>query len=257
MIIGRGAQGTVELEPASGLVCKQFRMNPAEAANLAQREFEYLKRFSAVLTPLPFLHCPEPVRVEPDKGKVWMTYCPGSTLEHALEDSGSAITPHLDHLAEQIALGVELYINEFDQPFDDLATNNMLYDPSTRNLYLVDFATPVFSRQFSLEQAPVEFSLGCFLGTTTYHTVRPATFSNRGYWKRQGRLSAELLARLATRHDLLLPLIQRVSTAVYHSVGTGRKGRPLRQLWYATVGQIIFNRRSRSILFEQGMKYHA
>lgn len=247
VVIGRGAHATIELDSVSMLVCKQFHTPDATtAAQLARREFDYLQRFSAALADEPYLQCPKPVRLEPEQGRVWMEYCPGSSLEHALETSNDTILEHLPHIAGQIAIAVQRYIAEFDEPYDDLTTNNMLYDPATRTLSLVDFASPVFSRHFGPERSPLELSLGTFIGVTTYHTVRPATCRNKIYWERQERLSLALLDSLSACGDLSPLLVRHASAAVYTSVG--RRGRPLRQLWYATVGQALFNRRSNALI---------
>jgi hypothetical protein len=246
VIIGRGAHGTIELDPSSSIVSKRFG-NPAtaEAAELAQREFDYLKRFSAALASQQFLGCPEPLSMEPESATVRMTYCPGVRLDHLLASSRGSVGTHLDHFADQIALAVEIYINEFQEPFYDLATYNMLYHMPTRRLYLVDFASPEghFS---SLQNDFVEITLGRFIGRNIYDTVRLANLKNREYWKLQARLSEGVIKRLSIRHHLRLSLIQQVSTHRYQV--RGRKGGTMRQLWYATVGQALFNRRNREVL---------
>jgi hypothetical protein len=249
VIIGCGAHGTIELDPTSMIVCKRFQtLDTTEAAALAQREFEHLQRFSAVLAAQPFLHCPDPVSVEPDRGTVWMTYCAGLPLNGLLAASSDSITEHLDHIAEQIVIALECYIGEFDAPYYDLVTNNMLYQMSTRTLCLIDFTIPAFLRRFEPHQAPFEISLGTFIGVTTCHTVGRVSSRNHAYWKCQERLSLAVLDRLSSNHDLCPSLIRQVSAAAYNSMDKSNKRRPLRQLWYATVGQMLFNRRTNTII---------
>lgn len=239
---------TVELDPVSMLVSKQFR-SPNAAGN-AQREFDYLRRFSAALAGQPILRCPEPVRVDPKQGKVWMTFCPGEQLHHLAETS-STIDDDLEHIAGQIVIALEKYVAEFNEPFYDLAAWNMLYHTPTRTLSLIDFAGAGrdWLRHPDFQDAPVDVSLGCLVGTTVYHTVRArrASWRKRDYWKRQERLMGEVLAQMDSRHSLRLPIIRQVSHMMYDVMGKQR-GRPRRRLWFWTAGQALFNRRSNALI---------
>jgi hypothetical protein len=247
VIIGSGFHGTIEFDPASRVVSKLFKTSDAtEAAELAQREFDCLGRFSAALVSQPFLRCPAPVSVEPERGIVRMTHCSGFQLDHLLALSSGSMESHLDHLAEQIALAAEVYINEFDEPYYDLATKHVLYEASSRTLHLIDFTSRRRMRHASTRHAPLETSLGIFNGLSLFDTVRLATWTNQGYWKCQERLSTGVLVRLSARHDLRLPLLRQVSAAVY-THGRSKGGR-LRRIWLATVGQALFNRRHKAIL---------
>jgi hypothetical protein len=239
---------TVAFDPASMLVCKRARASvAAEAPEQAKREYDYLQRFSAVLAPEPYLHCPRPVRVEPEQGRIWMTYCPGSQLHHVLAESNDDIKAHLDHLAEQVARAVVLYVREFDEPYHDLTTWNMLYQPSIRTLSLVDFAGRSRSRHAG-DQASLEASLGYFIGSSTYHTVRArrASLLNLAYWNRQERLAVEVLRILTASYGLCPSPMRQVSSREYRYLA-GRGG-IRRHLWLATVGQVLFTRRRNTII---------
>lgn len=240
--------GTTELDTDTLLVRKQFRSS--DAAELAQREFDALRRFSAALAGQPFLRCPEPVRLDPEQGKIWMTYCPGEQLHHLVETS-SVIEDDLDHIAGQIAIAVESYVAEFHEPYYDLAAWNMLYHGPTRTLSLVDFARAGRERlrHPDFQQAPVDVSLGCLIGTTVYHTVRArrASWRKKDYWQRQERLTRDVLAQLDSRHDLRPSIVHRVSHSMYDAMGKQR-GRPRRRLWFWTAGQILFDRRCNALI---------
>lgn len=243
--IGRGAQGTIVLDTASGIVCKQFYT--PDASELAQREFDCLQRFSAALAGHPLLHCPKPVGVDPAQGKIWMTYCPGSQLDHILAAAGGDIDEHLTHIAGQIAIAIECYIAEFNEPYYSINLWNMLYDMPTRELHPIDLTSMSRDRlhHFEANHAALDVSLGKYIGTSIYDSVRPATWRNQTYWKRQTQLSGAVLALLNDRHDLDLSLIREISHVAYDSIAN--KGKPARRLWYRTVGQLLFNHRSRAI----------
>lgn len=247
-VIGCGAQGIIELDSVDMTVCKRFQsINAKESAELAQREFMYLNRFSALLPPSSFLRCPEAVSVEPEQGTVRMTYCPGVSLERLLEDASDTIAEHLDHIAQQIALAVEIYVKEFDEPFYSLGTHNMLYEPTTRTLSLVDF-TSVGRRElchFESSHAPLEITLGKCMARLIYNSVRPTTWRNHNYWRRQERLWLTVLARLSTNHYLSRALIQQVSDATYDSLV--KKSGYMRWLWYSTVGKALFTHKSQIV----------
>lgn len=245
--IGRGYHGTIELDPGSGVVCKQFRIeDTGEAADLARREFDCLRRFSAALAGQPFLHCPAAVRVDPEQGKVWMTYCPGTELDRILSTSSASIDADLEHIAEQLAIALETYIAEFNEPYYDLATKHVLYDMPTRKLNLIDFTSRRRNRQSGSKHAPFETSLGIFIGFSTYDSVGRQMWRNRDYWRCQERLSVALLAQLSARHNLSRSLILQVGRDVYSHGGSS--GRPLRRLWYRTIGQMLFTRRTNAIM---------
>lgn len=244
--VGHGAQGTVTLDTISGVVCKQFYT--PDAAELAQREFDNLRRFSAALAGHPFVRCPEPVRVDAEQGKVWMTYCPGSQLDHIMASSNAEIDEHLDHIAAQITAAMESYIAEFDEPYYSINLWNMLYDMPTRALHPIDLTSMSRERlhRFEAGHAPLDISLGKYIGASIYDSVRPATWRNHTYWKRQERLSRAVLARLHGYHELDLSLVEKLSHVAYDSMA--RKGSPTRRLWYATAGQFLFNSRSSAII---------
>lgn len=246
-VIARGTHATIARDPTSMLVRKQFTVTDAsERAELARREFECLNRFSAVLTDAPFLHCPTPVSVEPEEGRVWMTYCPGVPLESMLAMADDEVDGYLDHIADQIASAVKKYIREFGEPYFDLAPKNMLYDASTRTLSLVDFSSRRRARHSEPAAASVDVSLACFIGLSTYDIVRPINWRNRTYWRRQEALLVRVLDRLRESGDLHTSRIRQVSAAVYdHS---GKTGTFRRRLWYSSVGQALFNRRVTAIL---------
>lgn len=240
---------SVEVDWDSMLVCKRFLSAvPGEAAQRAQREFAYLQRFATVLAPERFIRCPEPIRVEPEQGTLWMTYCPGSQLHHTLAEPDDSIEEHLEHLGEQIASATNKYVREFDQPHLGLSTWNMLYDMSTRTLTLVDFTGHPVIRHVDTRDAALDVTVGVFIGTSTYHTVRwrRRSWRNQAYWRRQRRLSTLFLDRLRADRALSGPVIKDSSERMYAALT--RDSRPRRRLWFATVGGVLFNRRVNAIV---------
>lgn len=247
--IGRGSHGTIQLDPDTMVVCKRLSIeDPEMAASLARREFAYLERFSAALRSQPFVRCPEPVSVDPDHGVLRMTYCPGVRLDDALADGNDAVLRDLDHIAEQIAIGVDRFIDEFGEPCFSLSTNNMVFDPTTRTLYLIDFTSARELPGINPSEVPVDVSLGCFIGVTTYHTVRirPPTWVDRGYWRRQQRFSVAVLRALGSTRAVSPALVREIARHTYRTLAI--HGRPLRRLWYSSIGRMLFTIRSESVI---------
>lgn len=246
-ILGRGFHGIVEREHESGLVYKRIMRSDQESAlELAQREYNYLRRFSRALMGHVHLQCPEPVDLNADDAAFWMSYCPGHRVDTFLSRP-EEVDEHIDHIAEQIAAGIQAYVGEFGEPLYSLATHNMIYDPEERVLSLYDFTMARSIDGVNAHAFPNEVTLGCYLSATTRFTVRARSFINRHYWDRQRRLSIGVLRHMALAQTLDISVIERVNSTIYPALG--RKDRRLsRRLWYATVGSFLFNTRIAALL---------
>lgn len=248
--LGRGWEGIVELDPETMIVTKRFVSGDAsESAARATREYDCLLRFSALLESKQFLNCPFPVAADPYLGTVRMTYCEGDPLDMLLAGPGEEIVNHLDHIAEQISIAVDCFVDHFSEPYFDLTTMNMLYDQASRVLSLVDFTLPRVYPGVDSDTSRHEISLGSFVGVTTYHTVRPATLGNRQFWLRQQYLSRATLRAFALKRVLMLATVRRVSDLTYQSMGGWGSAR--RRLWFATVGRTFYVRRRNAVLTQR------
>lgn len=246
--LGSGGQGTVVLDPESMTVYKQFStLDENPARRLALNEFRCLTRFQQALADQPFVNCPEPLGLDLRNGIIRMSHCPGTRLDRFLAGPSSEASKHLDHIAEQIAIAAARYVEEFDEPYFDLGQHNMIYEPRSGRLCLIDFMTMGEVRKFfQPEHDPLCFSLGNFLGTSVYHTVRPSTWSDNPLWARVEHLTSNVLSRMSDDYALSSSMIRDVSTQVYGVWGL--YGKPTRLLWYSTMGRALFRRRVGAII---------
>lgn len=246
-ILGRGFHGIVERDTESGLVYKRILRSDTETAlELARREYRYLQRFSGALAEHVYLACPHPVEFKEDDAAFWMTYCSGVRVDKLLSGPDD-VDEHIDHIAEQIASGIQTYVSEFGEPLYSLATHNMIYDPDTWVLSLYDFTMARSIAGIDVHSYPHEVTLGCFLSATTRFTVRVRSCTKRRYWDRQRRLSIGILQHMFSAESLDLSMIERVNSIIYPALGM-KDRRLSRRLWYATVGAFLFNTRTVSIL---------
>jgi hypothetical protein len=247
IVIGRGYDATVEWDPRAGVVSKRlYAHDRATAAKMALREFDYLGRYAAALSPFPDLACPHPITVDAEQGVVRMSRCPGEPLDALLAERGDEMLEHLDHIARQIVIALERYIETFAEPFYDLTTMNMLYEPATRRLALVDFTKSQDDRCIDPRGARYENSLGFLVGIGVYRTVRPSTWRNRAQWLSCERLLRAVVGGVADGHALQPLVIRGVSDRSYEIMV--RSGSAARRLWYGTVGRRLYGRRSAAVI---------
>lgn len=242
-MIGSGGQGTVMLDTGTMVVQKRFfSMDGNEAGEMAASEFEYLSRYQRVLGGEPYLACPTPLSVERESGILTMSYCPGVSLDDVLATPRTEVDDHLAHISSLICTAAELYVQEFGEPYFDLGHHNMLYDAATASLSLIDFATMgEIRRSYRSWHDPMSFTLGNFFGTSVYHTVRPATWNNRLYWRRVEWLSKDVLSRVGKRREISAPVVRDISNCAYRV--WAYNGTPARRLWYSTVGRALYRKR--------------
>lgn len=244
--LGRGTQASVELDPESMLVRKSFLDsddgNPAELVN---QESQYLSRYSRALAGHPYVSCPEPVRADPAAGTLWMTFCTGQRLDELLVAGHVTQESELDHIAQQIAVGLDVYVDAFDEPYFDLTTANILYDSETGVLSFIDLADPGIYTGYDLHEVRHDLSVGNFISSTTYHTLRPKHMRNLGYWRRQRYLTLEFLRRVTERRVIRKDVIWRVQADKY-SAHANHGGVP-RRSWFLSVGKLMYLWRLKSI----------
>lgn len=243
----QGPNSTVSIDFASGQVFKRLSgQDEHVVAGLVRHEFDCLKRYSRRLEDYAYLRCPAPISCDQSQGLVQMQYCSGERLDHALAAADGALDAHLDHIADQLATGLLLYLDEFDEPYFDLGIHNVLYDRETRIVSLVDFS----SRRRSLDgwqaQNYLDVSIGSFIGISLFWTVRPSTWMNGPFWRSVEHLSKGVIDRLGDDHPLNHRQLRSVSRFVYKF--TALHGRLLRQAWYQTAGRALFIHRRHVIL---------
>jgi hypothetical protein len=245
--IGRGDQSIIELDPHSNLVRKTFCLSdPCLVAKQVTREYEYLRRYANALAEQPYVRCPDPVSADPAKGTIWMTFCSGRRLDQALADRNQAIDSHLEHIAEQIALALSVYIRAFDEPYFDFTTANMLYDPDTRVLSLIDLADPQIYAGYVFQDASYDLSVGNFISSTTYHTLRPRVMGNLDYWRRQKRLTLSVMRIVNSKLRLRKDVIRQVQAIKYSA--HANYGGTIRRSWFLSVGKLLYWWRLSSII---------
>jgi hypothetical protein len=257
-IIGEGSHGIVELDTTSMIVSKRYAFcSSNEAAELALREFEYLQRFAALVASIPFLSCPEPLSVDPDNGRMTMSYCPGVDLNDALSRSDVCVNDHLDHIAHQLVLGIEIFVNEFQESLD-LVPVNILYDFSDRTLYLIDIHRAPNSKRLRWQHVadPLSLTLGHFIRVAVADSVNPRLWTNSELHARQKYLLTKLMRVMVQRHVLRVDTIRDVS---FDEHSSGRRfGGLLRRIWQWTIGPLLFRRRCRAIFdsYARSQKNH-
>lgn len=245
--LGRGFHGIVQRDLQSGLVYKRIlRPDPESALELAQREYDHLVRFSRALMKHAHVTCPSPVEMNEEHAAFWMTYCPGQRVDKFLSGP-DFVDEHIDHLAEQIAAGIQTYVDEFGEPLYSLATHNMLYDPDSQMLSLYDFTMARSIEGIDVDSYPHEVTLGCYLAATTRLTVRVRSCTKQRYWQRQRRLSIGVLQKVAAGQTLDYAVIERVNAMIYPALGK-KDRRWSRRLWYASIGAFMFNMRTAEII---------
>lgn len=245
--LGRGTQASVELDPETLLVRKTFLDGgDGDPSVLVEQEYRYLSRFSNALVGNPYVRCPEPIRAEPETGTLWMTFCPGRRLDELLVNGGGPIESHLDHIAEQIAIGLDAYAVTFDEPYSDLTTANIIYESDTGVLSFIDLADPGIYTGFDLHDVKYDLSVGNFISSTTYHTLRPRWMRNLGYWRRQRRLTLAFLRAMTARQPVRSDVIWKVQADKYSA--HANHGGALRRFWFLTAGKLMYLWRLRSII---------
>ena len=249
VIIGSGKHGRVELDVTRNVVAKHY--NDSDAASVMQREHDILSRFGQALAGQTHVRCPQALDIDHSAGTLQMTYCAGTPIDELLADPESSIDNDLNHIARQVHIAMTTFVGEFGTPYYDLAPWNMLYQPETRILSMVDFASDgYFGQRF--DHIPVEASLGKLTGGSLYQVVRPANWRNSRYRDRQRELISSVLA-LVRQHDSVdLSRVAALSALTYNAMG--KQGRFTRQLWYRTVGHVLYTRRITNIMLTVGQR---
>ncbi|HUG15038.1 MAG TPA: hypothetical protein VMM78_08450 [Thermomicrobiales bacterium] len=242
--LATGYHGTVELDHASRLVCKTY--HAPDGGELAQQEFDRLTHFSRAIADQPFITCPTPDHVDIAAGQLWMTFCDGDRLNNILYRSGALSDNDIDHIANQIAISFVRYVEVLNEPVYDPGLWNMLYNSSTRVLCLLDFADPAGKIGAATDVSPLDVTLGEFVGRSTFDTIRPATCMNGYYARSQRRIATIVLQAVRARMAVQPNTITTVADLAYRRhawFGVLR-----RDLWFRTVGRMLYRRRSRSIV---------
>lgn len=243
--LGHGFHATVTLDPATRVVSKRIQRDIAGGAAAAVlTEYARLQCFSAALAAMPFLRCPQPLDVDPDQFTVRMTHCSGEPLDRLLLTSGLGLERDLEHIAEQMALGLLQYVATFGEPYPDLTIANVLYEGAGRTVTLLDL-TPVPVSACDANGAPLEVSLGFLVAVGAYETVRPANCWRRRYGRRVRALQGAVVRRVAEQHALRPEVIRRIADDRYHIL-SAFGGAP-RRLWYAAAASAIRCRNARLI----------
>lgn len=246
VVLGHGFHGIVERDLESGLVCKRVLLSdPTQAASFAHREFDHLQRLSSALSNHEFVSCPAPACLDRENATLWMSFTDGERVDRYLARPDD-IRADLGHIARQIAIAIEAYIEEFDEPLYSLATHNMIYDADSGVLSLYDFTMPREVEGVNPARYPYEVTLGCFLAASTRYTVRIRGCTKREYWNRQRQLSIGVMHELSAASNLEQSVIDKVNSSMYFTLG--KKDRRLsRRFWYSTVGLLLFNSRTAAI----------
>jgi hypothetical protein len=254
--IGTGSSSKVELDPLSGIVRKQFRRKRDRSIDqMALMEFGRLKRFRELIDDLPFLSCPGPIAVSPFLGFVEMGYCPGLRLDRALSEIDQ-VSDDIEHIATQLATGIGIYTSEFNVPHD-FSPLNVIYDPETRIVYMLDFITPRLALEpgWNLRVDPLSFSLGRLVGGSAAESVRVRTWFRGGLWQRYRTMSAGVLTAASRTRELDLALIDDVSRSWYANYQG--HGRLISRIWARTAGAVMFERRRREIIEHVGQEFQS
>jgi hypothetical protein len=229
----RGCDGAVEIDETGGSVTKVYlHPDPETAIRNARREVAYTTRFREVLHGVEGVACPRIIGQDLSAPpRVVMDLCPGENLSAYLQRIDRA-DPGVAQIAGRIRLGLELYTRVFGEPYYDFCFNNMLFDPHSGTLTLLDFVVPAGSEDTG-PATPLEASLGWLIGCACYELLRPVyLFSSRsahlvlmrsvvaGF---EGRIDA---ARVNTRARAALTVM-------------GSGGGRLRRSYYKTIGLLI------------------
>jgi hypothetical protein len=240
-----GSDGTVEISADRGAVTKRFHAADLdEARTLAKREFDFLARFSSELECEPSIGCPAPLGWEP--GVVRMSHARGTPIHELLMEDSQLDSDQIEHIGAQVARALKIYCATFDEPYFDLAPNNILYEPETGCLNFVDFTIPKVLRNVDRTLGHYEISLGSFIGYSLYYTVRPATWRRLSYWGRFHELLASVLANMTAECHVTRSAVNLVASRAYRSIGP--VGPVARRAWYGTVGAALYWHRSHQVL---------
>lgn len=243
--LDQGTHAEIEIDPATMVVCKRFRAGDVEEAIcLAQREYDYLLRYSNVLAQHRYVRCPEPLSCE--RGVLFMTFCRGVRLDDLLRTAPQSTVEDIPHIAAQVALALRQYVSEFGEPCYDLSFNNMIYEKETGTLSLLDFTVPHVMQQFDPDSGVFEVSLGALIGYSTFFTVRPRLWRYRQYWVVQKSLISAIMTELQRDQILDFTRISRVSDLAFASLAI--RGSFGRKLYYGTVGTALYRLRRRSLM---------
>lgn len=233
MIRLRGSDGLVEIDTRTRTVAKTYiHPDHATAAANARREVAYATRFREALAGRDDVACPRIFGCEFDaQPRVHMELCPGSNLsEYLLRHAadGARLAP----LAGRIRHGLEVYTRLFGEPYWDFCFNNMLYDPDSGRLTLIDFVQAP-RPQGDPGDTPVEASLGWLAGCACYTLARPSSLLVRKAAYR-GLLQAVLGEFAASARPRHVHALAEASYAQMRGVGGG-----LRRAYYRSIGALV------------------
>ena len=251
-MIAQGAHATVTLAD-DGRVRKRLHASTHDARTRLEREFRYLERLADAVAGQPYLACPIPLAIETDERTLVMTHCPGTPLDTLITDLDVGFDAHVQHLVDQIALAIAIYVEAFSEPYYSLSAANLVFDVATRRLYLLDFTAGRSFPGIDEGAAAVEVSVGCLLARSVHHTVGPRSVWRRHLLDRYTRLLAGVLQQVP--QDLDAGIVLDIALQTRRSL-TGRTAIDtlhgpawhLRQAWHRGPGDALFRLRARSIV---------
>jgi len=251
-IIGEGAEATVQLDAARGVVTKVYkRTGGAVAFDAAAREYRLLQRLARALRTVPGVSCPAPLQLIEDLPGVCMRFVEGVPL-HDYVGRTRLTEAELDRIARGLASGLCAYLEVAGEPYYDFCLHNSLFQPAEAGIVLLDFGIPEPQRLLHGSYTDAQLSVGNFLGCMLYEQVRPARVRSRLARRQFASVYCGMRDRLLREGTLRgsdLRRVEEVARFTYRRLT--HRGSALRRAWYrvfCAVSAVRFAR-ARSILF--------
>lgn len=253
-VLQQGEGRLVVAEAGGRTVRKSFTAGPASRdRQLARQEFDHLLLLSDALAGVGGVSCPRPLAWGDEPlPHVRMTRAPGVPLDVHLRHERLAAEDR-DRIATMLRKALGIYVTTFSEPYFDLHFRNMIIDPASGSMTLLDFDVPIQFRDASLQGLThLEVSLGNLVGSCCFEAARPSRLLS---W-RQRRQSIALCAAVVLAFDpsdggadeVSDPRIRGIGEAAAISfTGSAAHGRWYRLVWYRTIGRLMKARVARGL----------
>lgn len=236
--LGDGHHAEVFLLGDGQTVCKRFRSsNGFEASDLAALEYEALGRIHSILHDVRGVGSPRPISLDARSGQVLMTYCPGEPITTYARDAREFEEVAIREVARALWDAL-VTLHEQGCPVNDLSPHNILYEPESQAITLVDFTDHPFQTNVAARLNDYELALSNFAATAISVSLHRANITNARMRSRLRSLSAHLIARgMASR--AIRP--GRVLRGIVQHLREANGNRSLQQrIWFSTLGGLIF-----------------
>jgi hypothetical protein len=208
-----GYESTVSLEPSGRYVTKTYSHTQACCnRGFILQEFEYLQRLSRALSHCRHIRCPQPIEYDLERCSLRMEYCRGVRLDRYIAQLSARHDRELIvFIANSLISVMSMYINEFDEPYYDFGLHNIIFDPDAIILHVYDLTeTKLIDCTNSHE-----VTLGNFLSTSIYHSIRPVNILDITYWHIVNTISKIMCHHYIDRELCLPKGLVTVAQSVY------------------------------------------